>query len=328
MHRRNRFGCATSFDRTTRTQTGPQQLAAQLQRGIYVRVIHHALRLAAIAALPLAAAPALAQSQSIPAEPNPTPDPGAVGDTVTVAIAGAYLPDYEGSNDYRLVPGPAAIGSFHNLSFSVIGNRASIDLLPNPTGPTWDVQLGPIGVVNFNRSNDKTIDDDRIKALGERKTAIELGGYVGLGKTGVITSPYDKLSASLSYRHDVSSVHKSGILTPSVNYFTPLSLKAGVGLFASAERVERGFARTYFDVDAVQAAASGLPQYRTRGGWKHYTVGLAGTYSLTGNLLHGVKLIAGVTYKRMLNDFGDTPVVSVAGSRNQWLGALGVGYTF
>lgn len=293
-----------------------------------MRVILHAVRHAAAAALALAAVPALAQTSSVPAEPNPTPDPGAIGDTITVAVAGAYLPDYEGSDDYRLVPGPAAIGSFKGFSFSVLGNRASIDLLPNPSGPSWDIQAGPIGVVNFNRSNDKSIDDERIKALGERKTAIELGGYVGLGKTGVITSPYDKLSASLSYRHDVSNVHKSGIWTPSVNYFTPLSLKAGVGLFASAERVERGFARTYFDVDLAQAQASGLPQYRTSGGWKHYTLGLAGTYSLTGNLLSGVKLIGGVTYKRMLNDFGDSPVVSDAGSRNQWLGAIGIGYTF
>jgi outer membrane protein len=294
-----------------------------------LRVLSYAILATALAGGGLfAASTASAQAQSVPAEPNPMPDPGAVGDTITVAVAGAYLPDYEGSNDYRLVPGPAAIGSFHDFSFTVLGNRASVDLIPNASGPSWDVQAGPMGVVNFNRSNNKSVDDVRIRALGERDTAVELGGYVGLGKTGVLTSPYDKLSASLSYRYDVSGVHKSGILSPSVNYFTPLSLKAGVGLFASAERAERGFARTYFDVDAAGAAASGLPQFRTRGGWKHYTVGLAGTYSLTGNLLHGWKAIGGVTYKRMLNDFGDSPVVSVAGSRNQWLAALGIGYTF
>lgn len=280
------------------------------------------------AALACLAAPALAQSASVPAEPNATPDPALVGDTVTVAVAAAYLPDYEGSNDYRVVPGPAAIGSFRNFSFQVIGNRASIDLIPNPSGPRWDVQAGPVGVVNFNRNNINAIHDTRIRALGERDIAIEIGGYVGIGKTGVITSPYDKLSASLSYRHDVSGVHRSGIWTSSVNYFTPLSLKAGVGLFASAERVERGYAQTYFDVDAAQSLASGLPQYTTRGGWKHWTAGVAGTYSLTGNLLKGWKVIGGLTYKRMLNDFGDTPVVSVAGSRNQWLAAVGVGYTF
>ena len=182
-----------------------------------MRVIH-LLALALGATVPLAGA--AAQTNPVPAEPNPTPDPALVGDTVTVGVAAAWLPDYEGSNDYRVVPGPAAIGSFRNFSFQVLGNRASIDLIPNQGGPTWDVQAGPVGVVNFNRNNRNQIDDVRVKALPERGTAIELGGYVGLGKTGVVTSPYDKLSVSLSYRHDVSGVHKSGIWTPSVNYFT------------------------------------------------------------------------------------------------------------
>ena len=293
----------------------------------------HAIRLAAIclaAAAPAVLAPsvALAQANPIPAEPNPAPDPMLVGDTLTVGVALAYLPDYEGSDDYRLVPGPAAIGSFNNLSFQVLGNRASIDLIPNLPGPTWDVQAGPVGLVNFNRNNRRAIDDRRVRALPERDIAIELGGYVGIGKTGVVTSPYDKLSVSVSYRHDVSGVHRSGVWTPSINYFTPLSLKAAVGLFGSAERAGRGFGRAYFDVAPGDVVASGLPAFRTRGGWKNWTVGAAGTYSITGDLLHGFKLVGGVTYKKMLNDFGDSPVVAIAGSRSQWLGALGVAYTF
>ncbi|WP_288455890.1 MipA/OmpV family protein [uncultured Sphingomonas sp.] len=289
---------------------------------------HVAIRATLAAALAVLAVPATAQTVNAPAEPNALPDPAMGGDTVTVAVAGAYLPDYEGSDDYRLVPGPAAIGSVGGHAFTILGNRASIDLIPNQPGPTWDVQLGPVGVINFNRNSVNPIDDPRIKALGKVGTAIELGGYAGIGKTGVLTSPYDKLSASISYRYDVNGVHKSGILTPSINYFTPLSLKAAVGLFAAAERVESKFGRTYFSVDAAAAARSGLPQYQARGGWKHWTVGLAGTYSLTGNLLKGVKLIAGGSYKRMLNDYGDSPLVAIAGSRSQWLGAVGIGYTF
>ncbi len=288
----------------------------------------NAIRIAAVAAALTVAPVAAAQEASVPAEANSTPEVQMGGDMVTVGVAAAYLPDYEGSNDYRFAPGPAAIGSIGGFNFSVIGNRASVDLIPNQPGPVVDFQLGPVGVVNFNRSNRKSIDDDRIQALPERDTAIELGGYVGIGKTGVITSPYDKLSVSVSYRHDVSSVHKSGIVTPSINYFTPLSLKAAVMLFGSAERAERGYARTYFDVDAAESLASTLPQYRARGGWKHYTVGFAGLYSLTGNLLSGLKLVAGGTYKRMLNDFGDSPVTRIAGDRDQWLGAVGLAYTF
>ena len=283
--------------------------------------------LAAAAALSLAA-PALAQTSSATAAGSDAGQFDTGGDSITIGGAAAMVPDYEGSNDYRIVPAPAAIGSVHGFAFSVIGNRASIDLIPNKPGPGIDLQLGPIGVINFNRTNHKSIDDSRVAALPERDTAIELGGYVGIGKTGVITSPYDKLSVSLSYRHDVSGVHDSGIWQPSVNYLTPLSTKAAVTLFASAQHVGRGYAQSYFSVSPDDAIASGLPTYSARGGWKGYTLGAAATYSLTGNLLHGLKVVAGGSYSRLLNSFSASPLVRQAGSPNQWLAAAGLAYTF
>jgi len=249
-------------------------------------------------------------------------------DSITVGAAGVYLPDYEGSNDYRWTAAPAAIGSVKGFNFTLAGNRLSVDLIPNQPGPSWDIQAGPIGVVNFNRSSLKSIDDRRVRALGKVDTAIELGGYVGIGKTGVITSPYDKLSVTVSYRHDVAGSHDSGIWQPSINYLTPLSTKAAVAFFGSAEHAGRGYANTYFSVSPTQSIASGLPTYSARGGWKNYTLGGLATYSLTGNLLKGFKLVAGGTYQRVLNDFADSPVVRIAGSKNQWLGAVGVAYTF
>jgi len=276
--------------------------------------------------LVLAAAPAFAQDKGAgPPDPN-APDLGQ--DSVTIGIAGVYMPDYEGSNNYRIFPAPGALVSVHGFNLTLAGNRASLDLIPNTPGPTWDVQAGPIVVMDLNRSTLSQIDDVRIRRLGKRDTTYEVGGFVGIGKTGVITSPYDKLSVSVSYRKGVNAAHRAGILSPSLNYFTPLSHKAAVGLLASAEYAERGYAQAYFDVDAAQSARSGLPVYRTQGGWKSWTVGLIGTRSITGDLLHGFKLVGGVTYKRLLNDFADSPVVSVAGSKDQVQAIAGLAYTF
>ena len=143
----------------------------------------------------LAAAPAFAQ--------DAPPDAGATtnavgGDSITIGVGAGYLPDYEGSDHYQFRPVPGAIGSVGGFAFTLAGNRASIDLVPNPTGPKWDFQLGPIAVVNFNRSSLKAIDDPRVRALGKRSTAIEVGGFVGIGKTGVVTSEFDRLSVSVS----------------------------------------------------------------------------------------------------------------------------------
>ena len=275
-------------------------------------------RLLAIMPFVIMVSPAHAQSNDMEASLN----------SVTVGVGGAYVPDYEGSDDYRLAVGPAAVGQVGGFAFQVAGNRASVDLIPNRPGPVWDIQAGPIGVLNFNRFSVKSIDDPRIKALGKRATALELGGYVGIGKTGVMTSDYDRLAVSVSYRKGVTGAHSAGILQPTILYATPLSRKALVSLIVSAERAERGYAQAYYTVDAAGSAASGLPQYYARGGWKNYTVAMLGTYSVSGNLLHGWKVIGGGTYRRLLNDFAQSPIVSVAGDRNQWMGVLGVAYTF
>ncbi|URW75433.1 MipA/OmpV family protein [Sphingomonas donggukensis] len=289
-------------------------------------------KIALLAAATLAwTSPALAQDGTIPPDQAAAPAAAELdvsGDSLTIGAGAVYLPDYEGSNDYRLLPAPGAIGSYKGFAFQVAGNRLSVDLIPDRSPSGIDFQAGPIAVLNMNRSSIKNIDDARIRALGEVDTAIELGGYVGIGKTGVITSPYDRISASISYRKDVNGAHDSGILQPSITYLTPLSRQAAVGLFASAEKVERGYARTYFSVSPTQALASGLPTYNARGGWKNWSVGALGTVALTGDLLHGFKLIGGGTYSRLINDFGDSPVTRIAGKRGQWLGVLGLAYTF
>ena len=274
-------------------------------------------------------APALAQDASSSSNPAATEMAGQLGkNTVTVGLGAAYLPSYEGSKDYQFSPAPAALAYIDGHTITYIGNRVSVDLIGDKANRDWDIQAGPIGVVNLDRTAPSRIDNKQVAALGRIGAAVELGGYVGIGKIGVVSSPYDRLSVSVSYRHDVTGVHDSGIWQPSVNYFTPLSTKAAVGLFATAERAGRGYARRYFSITPDQSAASGLPVYNARAGWKDWSVGGLATYSITGNLLKGWKVVGGLTYGRMVNDFGDSPIVSQVGSRSQWLSALGLAYTF
>lgn len=247
---------------------------------------------------------------------------------LTIGVGGAWLPDYEGSNDNRFTPLPAANGTVAGMSFTVLGNRASLDLIPDVAGRGWNFQLGPTAVINFNRTNRDAIEDPRVAALGEIDTAVEVGGYIGIGKTGLITSDYDTLSVSLSYRHDVTRIHKSGIFTPSINYTTPLSTKALVGFFASAEIVEDRYARTYFGVTPAGSIASGLPVFTPKGGQKNISYGGLFTYALTGDLTKGLALITGFNYSKLVGDFADSPLVSIAGTRHQWTVGAGIALTF
>lgn len=245
---------------------------------------------------------------------------------MTIGIGVASVPSYEGSDTNRFIPAAAARGSISGFNFSTRGTMLYVDLIRGAAGPVVDFQFGPVASLNLDRSSG--IDDARVAALGKRKVALELGGYAGVGKTGVLTSDYDNLNVSVSYVHDVTNIHDSYVITPEISYGTPLSRKAYVGVSANAVYAGRGYARTYFAIDAPGALRSGLPVFDARRGWKNYSFSALASYALTGDLLGGLSLVGGVSYSRLLNDFAASPVTRIAGDRNQWFGTVGLGYTF
>lgn len=276
-----------------------------------------------------AAAPALAQDA--PASEDRAPslpvDPAAINsdDTITVGGGAGFVPSYDGSDDYVFVPAAAIRGKVSGFNFFSRGTQLYIDLIPNRGN--WNVELGPVVGANFNRT--ARIVDPQVRALGKRKFAIEGGGFAGISKTGVITSDYDTLGVRVTFLHDITNVHDSYVIQPSIDYGTPLSRKIYVGISGSATIVGDDYARTYFAVDPAGAARSGLPVFANpKGGLKNYTVTGLLAYSLTGDLTHGLQIFATGSYSRLQGDFARSPVVSVAGDANQWFGAAGIGYTF
>jgi outer membrane protein len=282
------------------------------------------VRIAALLFPLLLASPALAQEETAAA---PVIDPAALdGDRLTIGIGAGYVPSYEGSDDMVVSPVPAATGRISGINFTLRGNRAFADVIPTRGGPGWDFQLGPILSVNFNRH--AQIRDTQVKALGKLPIAIEAGGFVGIGRQGVVTSDYDKFSIGVGYIHDVGKVHRSYVITPTIDYMTPLSRKALVAINLSADYMGEGYASTYFDVSAAGSAASGLPVFSADKGWKDWNLGAVAMVSLTGDLTGGLQAVGGVNYRRLLNDAGDSPITSIAGTRDQWSGILGLAYTF
>ncbi|EQB18302.1 MipA/OmpV family protein [Sphingobium lactosutens] len=250
---------------------------------------------------------------------------------LTVGVGAAVIPSYEGSDDYRVIPVPQLRGKVHDFAFWTRGPALFVDVIPNRSDDGIDVQLGPVVGARFDRTSRKRTKDDAVAALGKLDTAIEVGGFVGIGKTGVITSAYDNLSARVTITKDVAGAHDSMIVTPAIEYFTPLSIRSFVGLGVSADYVGKKYGRYYFDVTPDQAVASGLPAYDRAGdgsGFRKINLNLTGGYSLSGDIRRGWTLFALGGYSRMLGDYADSPVVAIAGSKNQWIGAVGVGYTF
>jgi outer membrane protein len=250
------------------------------------------------------------------------------GDRMTLGVGAAFVSSYIGSNTGTIVPMAAVQGQVSGLSFSSQGTSLSVDLVPDGGKPGWKLQLGPVAMLRLDRSG--MIGNKAVAALGKLDKAWEVGGWVGIQRTGVVTSPYDNLSASLSWQHDVGNAHGSSVVSPSLDYGTPLSKTSYASVSLSADHVGKGFGAYYFDVDAAGSAASGLPVYdgAIKAGWKDWNTSLLAAHSLTGNLTHGLGIFATAGYARLLGAYRRSPIVSVAGSPNQLSGALGIAYTF
>lgn len=251
--------------------------------------------------------------------------------SLTVGAGVAAVPSYEGSDDYRVLPIPQLRGRVEGFAFWTRGPGLYVDVIRDGGGDGLDLEFGPVVTARFDRSSRKNIKDDAVRLLGKRDVAVEVGGFVGVGKTGVITSAYDNLSARVAVTKDVAGAHESYVITPAIEYATPLSPTAFAGLGVSADYVGKKYGRYYYDIDAAGSAASGLPVYLDAGngsGFKKVNVNLAGGVSLSGDLRRGWGVFAVVGYSRILGDYADSPVVSIAGSKNQWIGAVGIGYTF
>lgn len=275
------------------------------------------LRQAALALPLLAANPALAQEgEGRPDDPN----------SLTIGIGGAYVPSYEGSDDYGFTPIGVAFGKVAGFSFSTRGSGIALDLIRDPADASVEFAFGPVAHLRFDRTGG--IEDARVKALGEIDRAFELGAFAGVKKNGLFHQ-YDSLGARITWQTDVGNTHDSSIVTPAIDYETPLGEKTYASLGFQAERVGDGYATTYFGIPLAGAVASGLPAYTADGGWKNWRASLVLAQVLTGDLRDpGLSIFGGVAYSRLLGDFKRSPIVAIAGDADQYFATVGLSYTF
>ena len=265
--------------------------------------------------------PALLLAAAAPAEAQLPVDRNAI----TLGLGVGAIPSYEGSDNYRVIPAPLIRGRVGGFGFNTVGTHLYVDVVRDLTGRV-DVQAGPVIGVNPNRT--AAIGDRRVRALGALDLAVEGGGYVGVTKTGLAT-PFDSLSANVSYQRDLGSVHDSFVLRPQIGYTRPLNFKTALRVGIDAEIVGDGYAQTYFGVDAAGAARSGLRAYRLGGGLKDVGLTFAAQHALgRGTLLKGWSLFGIVGYNRLLGDFADSPLVRDVGNPNTFLGSIGIARAF
>lgn len=271
----------------------------------------------AVPFMAMAAAPLYAQS----------PDPDR--NELTVAVGVGALPRYKGAKDSIITPGVLARGRVENFTFFSRGSNLYVDLIRDQNSAGLDLEFGP--VVNYRADRHKHIKDARVAALGKLDAALEIGAWAGIAKRGVFTGEYDNLSLRVTYAHDISNAHDSTVITPAIEYGTPISPTVYIGASASANYVGKGFGRYYFDVSPAGSLASGLTAYNGAGsksGFSDVNFILLAGKSLSGDLRKGWALFTVGGYGKVLGRIRQSPIVRDAGSSDQWTGGVGVAYTF
>lgn len=248
------------------------------------------------------------------------------GDFLTIGVGGGLTPSYDGSDDYVLTPVPLVQGSLGGIGISPRPGGVALDFINDGDGDGPYFNLGPALRIRANRTGN--IQDEVVELLPERDTAIEVGASAGVSFPGVLHG-FDTLSLSTDVRWDVAGAHDGMVVEPSISYLTPLSQGTVAILGVSASWADDDFADYYYTVTPADALASGLPAYDAEGGLRSAGVTLLVAQDLNGNVLDGgLSLFAIGGYTRLLNDAADNPLTEIRGSADQFLGGLGLAYTF
>jgi outer membrane protein len=228
---------------------------------------------------------------------------------ISLGAGVGLAPDYEGSEDNQAVPLPYVNVVWSNhMSINLLGNKAKVNLIPSPI---W--RGGVVGEYIAERDD---VDNDRVDDLEDVDTSFMLGGFFGF--------EYANWSASIEAMQDVADGNDGAIVRLNGGYRIPIDQSWRLSLGAFTTWADDDYMEAYFEIDDADSARSGLSTFSADSGFKD--VGL--------NLLASFKpwehwgLMGLVSYKRLLDDAEDSPVVDDEGDENQFVGGIFVIYNF
>lgn len=260
---------------------------------------------AAIGALFFAPAAALAQDHAVTSRDQ---------FSGYATIGAAALPEYEGADEFRILPlvdGKLYLGERY-IGIEGATLRANVISAEG-------IELGPVASFTFGRDNE--IENLAVARLGNIDDAYEVGAF---GAVSFAAGGNDSIRIAVQGVHDVSDVHGGFLISANASYTAAVGERLSLIVDLGATYASDDYADTYFSVSPAGSLTSGLPSFTAKGGLKDAGGQLTATYRLGDNW--GVA--ANASYRRLLGDFADSPVVTNGGNPNQLSGGIGVFYTF
>ena len=228
---------------------------------------------------------------------------------IAVGLGAGFAPDYEGSEDYAAVPLPYVNVKWSNhMSINWLGNKAKVNLIPSPI---W--KAGVVGEYIAERDD---VDNNRVDRLEDVDTSLMLGGFLGF--------EYANWSASIEAMTDVADGNDGAIVRLNGGYRIPIDQSWLLSLGAFTTWADDDYMEAYFEIDKRDSDRSGLDKFGADSGLKDVGLNLAASFKPWRHW----GFMGLVSYKRLLNDAEDSPVVDDEGDDNQFAGGILVIYNF
>lgn len=236
----------------------------------------------------------------------------------SVSAGAVVAPHYLGDDEYQVSAFPNVTVRYKDLLF------ASIDGVGINAINTNGFRAGPIAKYNFGRDDDGSnplglVDDTNdLVGLGDVDGTVELGGF--------IEYTIKQFTAKLEVRQGIGG-HEGLIGKAELKYgdtFTALGMPIFYSLGPEVAFADANYNSAFFDVNAAQSAASGLPTFNAGAGLN--SVGLHGTIVMP--VTEKISVIGFAGYDRLMGDVADSSLVRLRGSKDQGIAGILLNYTF
>jgi MipA family protein len=227
---------------------------------------------------------------------------------LTVGATGLVAPDFEGSKNYILSAQPIiSLGKAGPAArFTSRNDNISLGLIDD-----GGLRAGLAGKILFSRDGD---DADELRGLDPVRWGGEAGGFFEF-------YPLDWLRARAELRHGIRA-HNGFVADIAADAFHDVTPEVRISGGPRVSFASSDYFDAYYGVDAGEAVASGLSQYRPGGGVKSAGLGGAVTWKVTEPMT--ASLFG--EYSRLMGPAADSSLVEERGSRDQF--TIGVSTTY
>ena len=218
-------------------------------------------------------------------------------------------PDYEGSEDYEIVPVPAGSARFSNgMYVELLGLNLRANLIPSDF---W--RLGPVYNYRARRSD---VEDNKVDDMKTVSDANEFGLFGGI--------EWQNWYVFLEYLADMGDAHDGsyGTLKGGYNWIINTEWAMTIGAFGTYASDD--YMSTYFGVTGRDSRRSGLDTYDADGGMKDIGLDLGVNWRFAQNW----DLRSLLQIKQLVGDADDDSPVVDQGSETQAFFGLLVLYNF